>query len=62
MEATEQKKKLNVLLLEDSVQDTEFIKKALISFGYSLKFDTANNEIEFSEKIKSTVYDIILSD
>ena len=62
MEATEQKKKLIVILLEDSIQDTEFIKKALIGFGYSLKFDTANNEIEFSEKIKSTVYDIILSD
>jgi PAS domain S-box-containing protein len=53
---------LNILSLEDSVQDFDFIRKQLIDAGYALNISRVETENEYSSSLRSKPYDIILAD
>ena len=55
-------KKLKILCLEDIEDDAIIIRELLISEGLTLEFDHVLNENEFTEKLKTKRYDIVLSD
>ncbi|MFA7289209.1 MAG: PAS domain S-box protein [Melioribacteraceae bacterium] len=53
---------LKALLLEDSLNDKELIVERLIEAGFKLEVTHVENKIEFTEAIKNSNYDIIISD
>jgi PAS domain S-box-containing protein len=59
---TEGNTMLKVLCLEDSPQDVEIMRELLVGAGYDLKMDCTAVEKEFVSFLRSSTYDIILSD
>ncbi len=55
-------KGLKILCLEDIEADAVIIRELLAREGLTDKFDHASNESEFTERLHSEAYDIILSD
>jgi PAS domain S-box-containing protein len=55
-------KKLKVLYLDDIEDDAIIIREQLIEEGLIFQFDYVRTENEFTSKLKSEQYDIILSD
>ena len=53
---------LNVLLIEDNPADAELCLHALEKTQYEIQCDVVQTASEFVQKLKETVYDIILSD
>jgi len=56
------KKKLKVLLLEDSPRDIEIMREFLIASGFEIQMDCTDSEKEFANFLRNNKYDIILSD
>lgn len=55
-------KVLKILCLEDVEPDAIIIRELLISEGLTIEFDHVLNESEFTEKLKTKRYDLVLSD
>jgi PAS domain S-box-containing protein len=56
------KKVIKILCLEDVEPDAILIKEYLISEGLNIEFDHVLNESEFTEKLETQKYNIVLSD
>src|ERR1700719_1535840 len=54
--------RLRVLVLEDKQQDVELCFLELRKAGFELQADVVDTEEAFAEKLRSHVYDLILSD
>lgn len=55
-------KNLDVLSLEDSVKDFEFIKEQLIDAGYQLSMERVETEDVFTASLRNKAWDLILVD
>lgn len=55
-------KKLKILCLDDVFEDAEIIREHLDAEGLNLSFDYVSDENDYTEKLKSERYDLILSD
>jgi PAS domain S-box-containing protein len=55
-------KEIKILCLEDVEADAVFIREKLKSEGLIFQFDYVSTEAEFTEKLRSVNYDIVLSD
>jgi two-component system, NarL family, sensor histidine kinase UhpB len=53
---------LRILCFEDAVEDAMLIRARLLSEGLSFQFDHVISEKEYTDKLKSVAYDLILSD
>ncbi len=60
--AVNETKQLKVLHIEDSPRDAEIIRERLIDGGFSMQWDWAAGEQEFSGFLHGGQYDIILAD
>jgi PAS domain S-box-containing protein len=55
-------KKLKILCLDDSEEDAYIVREQLVREGLVAVFDHVAGEDEFVDKLRATVYDLILSD
>jgi signal transduction histidine kinase len=60
--ASQPKRKLRVLVVEDDPADVELVVRALRSGGFEPESDTAQTAQEFSERIHKNSYDVVLAD
>jgi two-component system cell cycle sensor histidine kinase/response regulator CckA len=59
---THKDENLNVLALEDSARDFEFIKEQLIDAGYTLTIERVETEDAFAASLRDKAWDLILAD
>jgi signal transduction histidine kinase len=60
--ASQPKRKLRVLVVEDDPADVELVVRALRSGGFEPESDTAQTAQEFTERIHKNSYDVVLAD
>ena len=60
--ASQPKRKLRVLVVEDDPADVELVVRALRSGGFEPESDTAQTAQEFTERIHKKSYDVVLAD